>query len=201
VKLYRPATVLVGVLFVLIGGLTRLATPDQVFEEQNMEVVRGTIGEPLKYGGDSTVTVTRMKFAKGILDDSGNDDDKPIETNGVFVAVEWDTVRGIKKPGNSGVTLLADGGSVYQAIGGLSDSGLDFPEAGFAKTGTIVFEVNPTDLKGLTLQIRPTQFYNVLNSSVQVDLGIPSEDVAQQLVDGADAQYVVQSPVVRVAAS
>ena len=29
-KLYRPATVLVGVLFVLLGGLTRLADPDQV---------------------------------------------------------------------------------------------------------------------------------------------------------------------------
>jgi hypothetical protein len=41
----------------------------------------------------------------------------------------------------------------------------------------------------------------VLNSSVQVDLGIPSEEVAQQLVDGADAQYVVQRPVVRVASS
>lgn len=200
-KLYRPATVLVGVLFILIGGLTRLATPDQLFEEQNMEVVRGTIGEPLKYAGDSTVTVNRMKFTKSVLDDSGNDDDKPIETNGVFVAIEWDTVRGIKKPGNSGVTLQADGGSVYKAIGGLSDSGLDFPEAGFAKTGTIVFEVNPTDLKGLTLQIRPTQFYNVLNSSVEVDLGIPSEEVAQQLVDGADDQYVVQGAVTRVASS
>jgi hypothetical protein len=202
VKLYRPATVLVGVLFVLLGGLTRLATPDQLFEEQNMQVVRGTIGEPLKYGGgDSTVTITRMKFAKGILDDSGNDDDKPIETNGVFVALEWDTVRGIEKPGNFGVTLRADGGGVYQSVGSMTDSSLDFPEPGFARTGAIVFEVNPTDLKGLTLQIRPTQFYNVLNSAVQVDLGIPSEEVAQQLVDGADAQYVVQSAVTRVASS
>ena len=68
-KLYRPATVLVGVLFVLLGGLTRLATPEQVFEEQNLEVVHGTIGEPLKYGGDSTVTVTRMKFAKAVLEE------------------------------------------------------------------------------------------------------------------------------------
>jgi len=200
VKLYRPATILVGVLFVLLGGLTRLATPEQVFEEQNLEVVHGTIGEALKYG-DSTVTITRMKFAKGVLEESGSDDDKPIETNGVYVALEWDTVRGIQKPSNTGAKLVADGGTVYEPIGGLTDSGIDFPEAGFAKTGAVVFEVNPTDLKGLTLQLRPSMFYNVLNSYVEVDLGIPSEDIAQQLVDGAEAQYVLQNPVVRVASS
>jgi hypothetical protein len=199
VKLYRPATVLVGVLFVLLGGLTRLAAPDQVYDQQNLQVVKGTIGEALEYG-ESTVTITRMKFAKGVLDDSGNDD-KPFETNGVYVALEWDTVRGIEKPENIGATLVADGGTVYKSIGGLNDSGIDLPDAGFAKTGAIVFEVNPTDLKGLTLQLRPTMFFNVLNSYVEVDLGIPSEEVAQQLVDGADAQYVVQRSVVRVASS
>lgn len=199
-KLYRPATVLVGVLFVLLGGLTRLATPEQVYEEQNLEVVHGTIGEALKYG-DSTVTITRMAFAKGVLEESSTDDEKPIETNGVFVALEWDTVRGIKKPPNTGLKLLADGGTVYEPIGGLTDSGIDFPDAGFAKTGAVVFEVNPTDLKGLKLQIRPSMLYNVLNAYVEVDLGIPSEEIAQQLVDGAEAQYVLQRPVSRVASS
>jgi hypothetical protein len=200
VKLYRPATVLVGVLFVLLGGLTRLATPDQVYEQQNMEVVKGTIGEALKFG-DSTVTITRMKFAKGVIEESGSDDDKPFETNGVYVALEWDTVRGIKKPETANATLVADGGTVYRSIGGLSDSGIDFPDAGFAKTGAIVFEVNPTDLKGLKLQLRPTMFFNPLNAYVEVDLGIPGEEVAQQLVDGAEAQYVLQNSVVRVASS
>lgn len=199
-KLYRPATVLVGVLFVLLGGLTRLAGPEQVFEESNLEVVHGTIGEALKYG-DSTVAITRMAFAKGVLEESGSDDDKPIETNGVFIALEWDTVRGIKKPGNTNVKMIADGGTVYEPIGGLTDSGIDFPDAGFAKTGAVIFEVNPTDLKGLKLQIRPSMFYNVLNAYVEVDLGIPSEEIAQQLVDGAEAQYVLQRPVARVASS
>jgi hypothetical protein len=84
---------------------------------------------------------------------------------------------------------------------GLNDSGIDFPEPGFAKTGAVVFEVNPTDLKGLKLQVRPSMFYNVLNSYIEVDLGIPSEEVAQQLVDGAETLYVLQDPVVRVASS
>ncbi|MFG1819129.1 hypothetical protein ACGFIF_35570 [Kribbella sp. NPDC049174] len=199
-KLYRPATVAVGVLFVLLGGLTRLAAPDQVFDEQNMQVVHGTIGEDLEYG-DSTVTITRMKFAKTVVEEDGSDDDKPLETNGVYVALEWDTVRGIAKPQNAGATLVADGGTVYEPIGGLNDSGIDFPNAGFAKTGAVVFELNPTDLKGLKLQLRPSMLYNVLNAYVEVDLGIPGEEVAQQLVDGAEAQYVLQEPVVRVASS
>jgi hypothetical protein len=198
VRLYRPATVLVGVLFVLLGGLTRLAAPDQVYDDKdNLEVVRGTIGEKLKYG-DSTVEVTRMKFAKSFLERA--DDDKPVETNGVYVALEWDTVRGTKKPNNLSATLTADGGTVYKPIGATNGDGLNFAEPGFGTTGAVVFEVNPADLKGLELTLEPSMFYNVLWSVVEVDLGIPSEDIAQQLVDGAAAQYVIPKTVQRVAA-
>ncbi|HET6989517.1 MAG TPA: hypothetical protein VFI00_23005 [Kribbella sp.] len=200
-KLYRPATVLVGVLFVLLGGVTRLATPDQVYDEQNMKVVRGTIGEPLDYtGSGSTVKVTRIKFAQSVLDSDATDEDKPLETNGVYVAVEWDAVRGVRKPDNIKATLEADGGSVYEPMEGVSNSSLDFPDAGFARTGTMVFEVNPSDLKNLTLRLTPTMVFNVYNSEIQVDLGIPTEAIAQQMVDGAAPQYVVENPVTRVAA-
>jgi hypothetical protein len=146
VKLYRPATIVVGVLFVLLGGLTRLATPDQVYEKQNMEIVKGTIGEELAYGaGGTTVKITRMKFAQAILDEGASDDDKPIETTGAYVVLEWDAVRGVEKPNIANPTLVADGGSVYGPVDGVNNSGLDFPDAGFARTGAIVFEVNPSD--------------------------------------------------------
>jgi hypothetical protein len=197
-KLYRPATVIVGILFVLLGGITRLAAPDEVFDKQNMIAVRGSIGEPVKYG-DSTVTITRIKFAKAIVEE--NDEDKAYETDGIYVALEWDTVRGAKNPENVGVTMTADGGSVYTPIGGLTDSGIDFPDAGFAKTGAMIFEVNPTDLKGLKLILRPSMLWNVLNSYDEIDLGIPSEAVAQQLVDEAEQQYVLRDSVTRVASS
>jgi hypothetical protein len=200
VKLYRPATILVGVLFVLIGGLTRLATPDQVYDEQNLKVVKGTIGEPLDYEGTgSTVKVTRIKFARSVLDSSDSDGKKPLETNGIYLAVEWDAVRGDRKPDLTNPTLQADGGSVYMPVEGLSHSGLDFPDAGYAKTGTVVFEINPADMKGLTLKLRPTMLFNVYNSVIAVDLGIPTEAIAQQMVDGAVAQYIVEDSVTRVA--
>lgn len=199
-KLYRPATIVVGVLFVLLGGLTRLATPDQVYDKDNMKIVHGTIGEALNYAGSgSTVTVTRIKFAQSVLDAGASDDDKPLETNGVYVAIEWDTVRGIKKPDNIKATLTADGGSVYTPMEGINSSSLDFPDAGFARTGAIVFEVNPGDVKDLTLRLTPTMLWNVYNAEIRVDLGIPSEQIAQQLVESAAAQYVVPKPVTRVA--
>ncbi|WP_350279947.1 hypothetical protein [Kribbella sp. HUAS MG21] len=199
-KLYRPATVLIGLLFVMLGGLTRLATPENVYDEQNIKVVRGTIGEALPYAGSgSTVKVTRVKFAQAVLDGSASEDEKPIGTNGIYVAVEWDTVRGVKKPDTFYPALVTDGGSSYQEINGPTNSKLDFPDAGFAKTGSVVFEVNPADLKGLTLRLRPSMLFNVYNSEVQVDLGVPTEEIAQQMVDGADPQYVIERPVTRVA--
>jgi hypothetical protein len=76
---------------------------------------------------------------------------------------------------------------------------MTYPQPGFTKTGATVFEVNPTDLKGLKLQLDASQLFNVLNYRVEVDLGIPSEDVAQQLVDGAADLYVIEDSTERVA--
>jgi hypothetical protein len=196
VKLYRPSTVLVGVLFVLLGGLTRLADPDQVYDDTTRQVVSGTIGQELKLGG-STVTVTRMKFAKSYL--ANESDAKAIETNGVFVAVEYDSVRGTDKPGTNWATLTADGGTVYKPAGGIIADGVEFAEPGFAQTGALVFEVNPADLKGLTLKIAPVQFFTVLAQDVAVDLGVPDDKIAAQLVDRATSEYLLPRPVTRVA--
>ncbi|MFK4083334.1 hypothetical protein ACI2LF_04440 [Kribbella sp. NPDC020789] len=197
-KLYRPATILVGVLFVLLGGLTRLATPNQVFEEQNMEVSKGTIGQPLTFGKEATLTIVRMQLAKSVLDANSTSDEKPIETNGVFVALEWETTPGVSKPDNPRPTLTSDGGAVYAPIS-LTYSGIEFGEAGFTTAGAIVFEVDPTQLEGLTLDVRPQQFWNVLNRKVSVDLGIPGAETAQQLLDSAADEYVLPKRETRVA--
>ena len=118
----------------------------------------------------------------------------------MYVALEWDTVRGTDRtPSTLNATLTANGGTVYEPVGGLNSDTVDFPEPGFGSTGAVVFEVNPADLDGLTLKLRPSMIYNVLWKVIDVDLGIPSETVAQQLVDGAAEQYVVPKTVERVA--
>ena len=196
-KLYRPATVLVGVLFVLLGGLTRLATPEHVFDEQNMMVSNGTIGQPVRFGREATLTIVRMQLAKSILDNNSTSDDKPIETNGVFVALEWETTRGVNDPDRPLPTLTSNGDAVYQPVE-LTYSGIEFGDAGFTTAGAIVFEVDPAELEGLTLQVRPQQFWNVLNRQASIDLGIPGADTAQQLLDKAVDLYTIPERDVRV---
>ncbi|ADB29139.1 hypothetical protein Kfla_0008 [Kribbella flavida DSM 17836] len=194
-RLYRPATVIVGVLFVLLGGVVRLADPDQVFDDSTRVVTEGTVGTDLKYG-DSTFTITRVKFARSFVTGT---DDKAVTTEGVFVAVEYDAVRGPGKPARTETTLTADGGSVYAPVSQIIASAIDFPEPGFARTGTFVYEVNPSDLAGLTFRAKPTQLFNSLAQELAVDLGVPSEQIAERSVDNAADQYNVQKDSIRVA--
>jgi hypothetical protein len=197
VKLYRPATVVIGIMFVLIGGLSRLAAPDQVYDDEtNRVVVSGTIGEPLDYNG-STVTVQRVKFARAYL--TGDSDDKPVQTTGIFVAVEYDTVRGTPDVPYPSTQLVTDDGTTYSPISETWGSRIDFAEPGFGVTSAIVFEVNPTNLDGLTFQVRTGPLFTVLTQDVAVDLGVPDEKVAQQLIDAAAPEYLIPHGVQRVA--
>jgi hypothetical protein len=196
VKLYRPATVLVGVLFVLLGGLTRLVDTDQIYEDSTRVTAHGTIGQKVQYG-DSAVTVTRMRFAKTFLADE--DDEKPIQTDGIFVAIEYDAYRGTDDPGSNAITLTADDGSTYETVAENTTSGITFPQPGFTESGALLFEVNTADLKGLTLKLRTVQFFTgVPARDIAIDLAVPSEDVAKQLVDKAADQYVLPDRSTRV---
>lgn len=195
-KLYRPATVLVGILFVLIGGLARLLEPDSVYEDSTRIITHGAIGEDVKYF-DSTVTVTRMRFAKTFADNGT--DDPQVTTEGVFVAVEYDAVRGTKDPGTNNATLTADDGSVYEPVAEVIEQGISFTEPGFAKSGALVFEVNPSDVVGLTLAVHTFGTFTVLTEDLAIDLGVPDEEVAERSIEQAMDQYVIPDSVTRVA--
>ncbi|MEV6416991.1 hypothetical protein [Kribbella sp. NPDC051718] len=194
-KLYRPATVLVGILFVLLGGLTRLADPEHVFDDSSRVVKNGTIGQAIPFG-ESSVTVDRLKFARAYLPD---DSSKAIESSGIFLAVEYDTVRGTAPTPSTDLRLTTDKGTVYRPISGTYGTALDFAEPGFGVVGAIVFEVNPADVTELTLQIRTSQVITVLAQDVAIDLGIPDQQVAQRLIDAAAAEYLIPKSVTRVA--
>jgi hypothetical protein len=196
-KLYRPATVLVGILFVLLGGLTRLADPEHVFDDSSRVVKHGTIGQAIPFGG-SSISVDRVKFAKAYLPDESSDS-KAIESNGIFVALEYDTVQGTAPTPGRELKLTTDKGTVYLPISGTYGTQLDFADPGFGVVGAVVFEVNPADVTELTLKIRTTQLFNVLAQDVDVDLGIPDEQIAQRLVDAAAPEYLIPKSVKRVA--
>jgi hypothetical protein len=197
-RIYRPATVLIGVLFVLLGGLTRLLGPDQLLDDRTRQLVHGTVGQELRYGS-STVTVRRIRFARTLSTQSGDNEDKPVETDGAFVAVEYDAARGPGDPNANEVSLTTDEGTSYRPVTEGVLNGLTFPAPGFVQSGSFVFEVNPSDLTGLTFRVTTSQLWTVLTQDLAVDLAVPSQEIAEELVAGATAQYLVPKPVTRVA--
>jgi hypothetical protein len=64
----------------------------------------------------------------------------------------------------------------------------------------LVFELNTSDVKGLTLKLHTTQFFTgVPVRDLAVDLAIPSDEIAKQLEDSAADQYVQPQRLIRVA--
>lgn len=196
-KLYRPATVLVGILFVLLGGLTRLADPSDVYDDSSRVIKHGTIGEALPLG-DSTVTVDRVKFARSYLSDEDSDS-KPIESTGIFLAIEYDTVRGTQPTTNRDLQLSTKDGTLYEPISSTYGSELNFAAPGFGVTGTVMFEVNPADVEELTFHVSSNQLFNVLAQDLTFDLGIPDEKIAQRMIDTAAPEYLIPKSITRVA--
>ncbi|WP_246485814.1 hypothetical protein [Kribbella qitaiheensis] len=139
-----------------------------------------------------------MRFVKTFLEHE--DDDKPVQTDGVFVAIEYDAVRGTDDPGSNDVTLTAAGGTVYEPVAQGASSAIYFPQPGFAESGALLFEVNTSDVKGLTMKLRTIEFFTgVPVRDIAVDLAIPSDAVAKQLTEKAADQYVLPKRSTRVA--
>jgi hypothetical protein len=201
VRIYRPTTVIVGVVFVLLGGIVRLADPSEVLDDSSRRLVRGSIGAPLT-DKDFTLTVTRVKFAQKVLQSETDDAADALTTEGIFVAVEFE-VAGRHQPDTIGdLSLITDGGATYEPFSSPSATSATSPAPGFTESEVAVFEVNPADLAGLTLRVTPVQFITYFTTNYAIDLGIPSEDVAAGLVDKASKatgqEYVVPRSQLRV---
>lgn len=198
-RLYRPVTVLVGVLFVLAGGLFRLADPEKVYDgEANRVQKSGVIGQKVMVE-DSSFEIIRLRFAKALVGENDDDEDPPQTTDGIFIAIDWEVVGGSKEMLSHDVTLKSDEGTEYEAAGESTGASFTSPEPGFAKTGTSVFEVNPADIVGLEVWVKPISFWTVAVNDYRIDLGIPNQQTADELIAKAKPEHVMTRPVLRVA--
>ncbi len=203
-KLYRPSTILVGVLLIIAAGLIRLALPEQVLEDKTRYAVRGTVGQPVD-GKDFTLTVTRVKLARtidpnpGDDDSEAEDDDKPIETNGIFVTVEYDVVGRREKGAAGSATLKTDEDSEYIPIPRIIRSNVGTPAPGFIESSFLVFEANPEDLAGLTMWLKELRGITTTAEDYAIDLGIPNQAVADEMVRTAEQSYPLTDPKTRAA--
>jgi hypothetical protein len=201
VKIYRPSTVIIGIVFVLLGGLIRLADPSEVLEDQTRQVKTGTIGASIS-GDDFTLTVTRVKLAKSVLKHESDDLKDALTTDGVFVAVEFD-VAGRGRPETIGnLSLVTSDGATYAPMDSPGVSTVARPAAGFTESQVSIFEANEADLAGLTLRVAPTMVISYYAIDYSIDLGIPSDTVAAHLLQEASAAtqqvYVMPKSELRV---
>lgn len=196
-KLYRPVTVLVGVLFVVAGGLVRLADPDSVYDEANRDQRQAGIGQRFAVG-ESAVEVKRIRFARTLLKNADSQDE-PAGTDGIFLAVELEAARGAGDKPYLEATLRSSEDTLYRPVQQINTTTVDFPDPGFARTFSLVYEVNPTDVAGLRLDLRTTSLWSVLVTDYTVDLGLPDEKTAEDLVGRAAQTYAVPRPTTRTA--
>ena len=206
-NLYRPATVLVGIALVIIAGLIRLGEPDQVYDDITRYAVRGNVGQTIK-GRDFELTVTRVKFAREIdprPDDAASSsatpppEDLPFGTRGIFVTVEFQ-VLGKNEAGSVGsATLQADGGSVYVPVNRTIGTQISIPPPGFLESSSLAFEADPDDLVGLTLWAKKLRGLTVTTADYAIDLGIPDEAVAKDMIAKAEKTYPLRKSTVRAA--
>jgi hypothetical protein len=88
---------------------------------------------------------------------------------------------------------------VYIPINKAIRSQLNIPQPGFVESGSLVFEANPDDLVGLTLWAKKLRGLTTLTEDYAIDLDIPDESVAKDMIEHAERSYPLTQPTLRAA--
>jgi hypothetical protein len=162
-----PILVALALVGLSAAGL-RLSEPP---EETDFEVINGVFGNPVKINnGEVTVTQVRVGTA---LKQYGEIQDR---TDGMFVAVGvTGAATGPKKLELQAARLLS--GDVryegYQLGAGLS------ADPGFQTSIESVFEVDPAQIDGLTLEMGSNEILHGYQQRVRIRLGVTPANAAQ----------------------
>lgn len=196
-KVYRPITVTVGVVLVLLAGIVRLGDPERALEDSTWTVKSAKLGEQLS-DEDFTLEVHRLRFAQEYAYENNSSDERPTGTDGVFAVIEY-SITGRHQKGTLGTaTLHSSSGTVYESLDVNPRTSIYIPEPGFTETYYLVFEVNPDDLAGLRLRMRPLRMFTVLGTIYEVDLSLTDAAAGRELADKAAERYEGQDPKVFV---
>lgn len=162
-----PILAAIALVGLAAAGL-RLSEPA---EEKNFEVINGVVGHPVKINnGEVTVTQVRVGTA---LKRFGEIQDR---TDGMFVAVSvTGAATGPKQLELQAARLLS--GAVryegYQLGAGFSAN------PGFQTSVESVFEVDPAQIDGLTLELGPNEILHGYQQRVRIRLGVTPANADQ----------------------
>ena len=153
----KPVGILAAIALVVLSAVgLRLSDPDD-----NFQVINGVAGVGVKIN-NGEITVSRVTVGTFFIEYGKISDRTP----GMFIAVTVSqAATGSKRLETSEARLLG------------KDVRYDSP--GFETSVDIVFEVDPSRIDGLTLEIWPSEFISSYQQRVRIDLGITTANAEQ----------------------
>ena len=176
----RVVGAVLAILLVTVAGIgERLSDPSSSTEYASSDLLRAPLDETVDYQ-TGTLRATDVRVGSQI-----RDGDDAFSTKGLFVAVNVTvsaTSRDAVRASDS--RLLADDGVTYLPAFSLGSSVVADP--GFATTQDLVFEVDPSRIAGLTLELWDQGItYRYFDRS-QTPLGITAANAGEWAQAGAD---------------
>lgn len=177
----RLVSVLIGLALIVVAAAGyRLSTPQLDFQ-----VLRGTLGEFHRYH-TGTAQVSEVQVGTRIAEG-----DAEVGTPGLFVVLR---LR-VQAPGDvevhiQNVQLLAGDGTTYEPFLGGQQV---FADPGFETTGEVVFEVSPSRIDDLTVQVWDAKFVVGYSQRLRVHLGITAANASQWVQAGQGQVLEVES--------
>jgi hypothetical protein len=166
-RLVRIAAALAMVAVAAVG----LRLSDR--EDERFEVVSGVVGEPLAIE-TGVVTATAVRVGTGIkeYDGIGN------PTDGVYVMVSVTFAATGSESLSLGEAQPLNGNRRYEPYRTVNSGGPLLPP-GFEESSDLIFEVDPTDLGGLVLELSQLAILTGYGERVRIHLGITPENADQ----------------------
>jgi hypothetical protein len=181
----RLVRLLVAIVLVALAAVGLRLSDD----EDNVEVVRGVLGEPVSIHG-GTVTVSDVRVATALL----KFDKVDARTPGLFVVVRVQVAAiGTKPVGGFGARVLS-GDRRYDGFG-LLNTGRTEP--GFEASLDVAFEVDPAGIDDLTLELYPFEVITGFHGNVRVHLGITPDNAGEWRAAGRDQSITTTDRTVR----
>ena len=166
--------ILVAILLVAVAAVGLRLSED----EDNFEVVRGLVGEAVSISG-GTVTASQVRVGTALAR-SGK---ISAATPGLFVVVRVQIAASGTKPLPSFDARVLTGDRRYQSFGLF---GTGKTEPGLEASVDAVFEVDPTTIDHLTLEVYPFELVSGFTQHVRIHLGITPGNADEWRAAGRD---------------
>jgi hypothetical protein len=185
VQQFRLVRLLVAIVLVALAAVGLRLSED----EDNAEVVRGVLGEPVTING-GTVTASQVKVGTAMV----RFGQVSARTPGLFVAVRVQAATTGTEPVATFNARVYSGHRRYESYGHRNVGG---SAPGMEESLDLVFELDPATIDDLTLELYPIELVSGYNQHVRIHLGITPANAERWREAGREQVIEVAERAVR----